>query len=256
MDAGGGINLVPGVWEPPANPTAEELAAARLWMQAYDAKPDPVSDASLRKWLMTFLGNLAVNSGNGEAEIEMRVKLLSVAVDERDTRHFTKESLKLAWQRFKFVPSAHELMAFFDELESLERCQAQRLMAVLDAGAKPPTAKAAAMDVDESMRRHREKQDRERRELVAILAERDAAAGKYAADASTPARAPGESDRAYGIRLADHCRGQIAAGELALKRDNRMRAQALKAATRTAYQETGGKVEPAAAEPAAAEVPT
>jgi hypothetical protein len=244
VDRGGGINLVPGQWTPPTNPTLEDLAAARLWLRVYDSETTIVSADALRKWLVTFLGNLAVGSGSGESDLNMRVKLLSVAVDERAAKHFTKESLKLAWERFKFIPTANELMAFFDDLESRERTEAQRLMAVLDAGAKPPPPKAEPVDVDESMRRFREKQQQENRVLAEVLRERDAAAGKFAPDAQVLQRAPGESDKAYGIRLAEQCRQQITIGEQALKRDNRRRAMEHKAATKTAYDATKIKVQP------------
>lgn len=212
-DAGGGINLVPGVWKPPSMPTPEELAAARLWMQVYNAEVAVVSEAALRKWLVTFVGNLVVGSGAAESDLDMRVKLLSIAVDERPAKHFTKESLKLAWERFQFVPTANELMKFFDELESDERTQAQRLMAVLDAGAKSPPPKAPAMDVDESMRRHREKQDRERQELAAIVKARDAAEGGPTWD-----RLPGENDEAFMGRIGAQRRSMLDKATRIMKR--------------------------------------
>lgn len=198
-DAGGGINLVAGVWTPPERPSAEDLAAARLWMQVYDAERAVVSPEALRKWLVTFVGNLVVGSGTAESDLDMRVKLLSAAVDEREAKHFTKESLKLAWDRFKFVPTANELMKFFDELESDERTQAQRLMAVLDAGSKPPPPKAPAMDVDESIRRHRERQDRERQELAAIVKQRFPQLSQWD-------RLPGETDLMFIDRIGEQRR--------------------------------------------------
>lgn len=199
VDRGGGINLVPGKWEPPTNPSAEDLAAARLWIQVYDAEKAIVSPDALRKWLVTFLGNLAVGSGSGEGDLDMRVKLLSVAVDDREAKHFTRESLKLAWVRFKFTPAANELMAFFDDLESRERTEAQRLMAVLDAGAKPSPTMAAPVDVDESMRRFREKQDRERRELAAIVNQRSTSPQNWD-------RLPGETDLMFIDRIGEQRR--------------------------------------------------
>lgn len=238
-DAGGGINLVPGVWKPPENPTREELAAARLWMQVYDAEKATVSEVALRKWLVTFAGNLVVGSGSSESELDMRVKLLSIAVDDRAAKHFTKESLKLAWDQFKFVPTANELMKFFDELEADERRDAQRLMAVLDAGHKPPPPKAPAMDVDESMRRFREKQDRERQELAAIVKQRAAAEG-----APTWDRLPGESDNAYIDRIGDQRRKmqdkitrQMRSGAKVVKRE--AAPAPTTAQVRNAYAETG-----------------
>lgn len=196
-NAGDGINLVPGVWKPPEHVSAEWAAAARLWTQAYDVEPVPVSPRDLQRWLTALLGNLAKAGGAGRDEIDMRVKLLAVAVDDRAAKHFSKDALKLAWERFQFTPTAHELMGFFDEMESNERIQAQRLMAVLDAGAKPPPPKAPAMDVDESMRRHREKRELERRALAAIVE------AKYGKMPPSPIRQPGETDALFLARLKD-----------------------------------------------------
>jgi hypothetical protein len=236
-DAGGGINLIPGVWKPPSMPTREELAAARLWMQVYDAEVAVVSAEGLRKWLVTFVGNLVVGSGSAESELDMRVKLLSIALDERPAKHFTKESLKLAWDRFKFVPTANELMKFFDELEADERRDAQRLMAVLDAGHKPPPPKAPAMDVDESMRRHREKQDRERQELAAIVKQRAAAEGGPTWD-----RLPGENDEAFMGRIGAQRRAMLDKATRIMKRGPG-KAAPTPDAMRKAYSATGIKPE-------------
>lgn len=203
VDRGGGINLVPGKWEPPSNPSAEDLAAARLWMRVYDSETAVVSADALRKWLVTFLGNLAIGSGSGESDLDVRVRLLSVAIDDRAAKHFTRESLKLAWGQFKFTPAANELMAFFDDLESRERTEAQRLLAVLDAGAKPPPPKAAPVDVDESMRLNREQWDRERRELAAVVE------AKHGKPPPTPARLQDETDKAYVARLRLHMDAEL-----------------------------------------------
>jgi hypothetical protein len=195
-DKGGGINLIAGKWEPPTNPTSEELAAARLWMQAYGAETATVAAKDLEKWIATLVANMRLSSGAGEDDIEMRIRMLSLAVDERAAKHFSKDALKLAWKKFgQFIPTASQLMEFFDDLESLERTQAQRLMAVLDAGYKTPPPKAPAMDVDESMRRHREKQERERKALAAIVE------AKYGAMPPMPERQLGESDDAFLARL-------------------------------------------------------
>lgn len=193
-----GINLVPGKWQPPAKPTAEELAAARLWMQVYDAETATVSAKDLERWITTLVGNMRLASGTGEDDLEMRIRMLSIAVDERAAKHFSKDALKLAWKKFgDFIPTASQLMEFFDELESLERTQAQRLMAVLDAGHKTPPPRAAAVDIDESMRLNRERQDRERRALAAI------AEAKYGKMPPMPERAPGESDELFMARLKE-----------------------------------------------------
>lgn len=195
-DKGGGINLIAGKWEPPANPTSEELAAARLWMQAHNAETATVAAKDLEKWIATLVANMRLSSGAGEDDIEMRIRMLSIAVDDRAAKHFSKDALKLAWKKFgQFIPTASQLMEFFDDLESLERTQAQRLMAVLDAGYKTPPPKAPAMDIDESMRRHREKQEQERKALAAVVA------AKYGAMPPMPEREPGESDNSFMNRL-------------------------------------------------------
>jgi hypothetical protein len=210
VDAGGGINLVPGAWQPPERVTPEELAAARLWMQAYDAGSPTVAPRDLQRWLATLLGNLAKARDTGAEEIDMRVKMLALAIDDRPAKHFGKDALKLAWERFTFIPTAHELMEFFDEMESRERTDAQRLMAVLDAGSRPPPPKVGPVDIEASMRRMRDKQAAENLELAEKLG---------IEPTEPPPRLLGETDGEYGGRLADLARQHIAAGEKALKRD-------------------------------------
>lgn len=204
VDRGGGANLVAGVWRPPERVSPEWVAAARLWMQAHEAESDDkkpgylVSAKDLQKWMVTFVNNLMIGSGSGEADIEMRVVLLSVAVDERPAKYFSKDALKLAWERFHYIPTGHELMAFFDDMEGLERTQAQRLIAVLDAAAKPPAGKAPAVDIERSMALNRERTDRERRELARVVEER------FGPPPPVPSRLEGESDDMFMARLSAH----------------------------------------------------
>jgi len=230
---GGGINLVPGVWKPPERVTNEEAAAARLWLRAYEAETATVSAKDLEKWIATLVGNLRLASASGEDDIGLRIKMLSIAVDDRPAKHFTKDSLKLAWKTFgDFIPTGHQLMAFFDDLDSRERTEAQRLMAVLDAAAKPAKPRTEAVDIDLSMRLNREAADRERAELIK-------AAGIVIPPC--PPRAPGESDRAYGIRLAEEAKRQCDIGGKAMKRAMRERAAPTPTTMKAAYAATGIK---------------
>jgi hypothetical protein len=218
-DAGGGINLIAGIWKPPSRVTADEAAAARLWMRAHDAEADDqkpgyaVSAKDLHKWMATFLGNLAKGMNTTADESDLRVKLLSIAVDDRPAKHFTKESLKLAWDRFKFAPSANELMEFFDDLDSRERTEAQRIIQVLDVAAKPPAPQGSPVDVERSIALNNEKRDRERRELAAVVAE------KFNVP-PVPERGPGETDDAFMARLRHHRKVVEADATRAMKRFN------------------------------------
>lgn len=215
-NAGDGINLVPGVWNPPEHVSAEWAAAARLWMRAAEAEEEPVvAPKDLHKWLNALIGNMRLAGSMDAEDVDARIKMLSVAINERKAKHFTVDSLKLAWRRFgDFVPTAHQLMAFFDDLESTERTEAQRLMAVLDAAARPAQPRSPVVDVERSMALNREKWDRERAELIA-------AAGIEVPD--IPPRMPHETDREYGVRLAEEAKRQCDIGGRALRREEARR---------------------------------
>lgn len=186
-------------------------------MQAHDAEVGKIVSAKdLEKWLSTLIGNMRLSGSMEERDIGLRIRMLSVAIDEREAKHFSKDSLKLAWAEFgDFIPTASQLMAFFDELESRERTEAQRLMAVLDVASKPPAPKAPPVDIERSIELERQRRDRERAELIA-------AAGIVIPP--TPPRGPRESDKAYGIRLAEEAKRQCDIGGRALRRQNQPRA--------------------------------
>lgn len=163
------------------------------------------------------------------------------------------EKLDLAPHAFPaWFPTAGELAAFLmpDKVWIEEEIAGLRGVAEANinpnAGARPsgklrPWAEGGAED---NARRNREQADRERKDLIEILRERDAAAGKFAADAAPPARLPDESAKDYVTRLKKHTFEQISLGEQALKRDARMRAVAQKSAAKAAYEATNIKVQP------------
>lgn len=107
-------------------------------------------------------------------------------------------------------------------------------MTVLDRAAKPSQPKGEPVDVELSMRLNRERTDRERAELIR-------AAGIVIPPC--PPRARGESDRDYGIRLAEEAKRQCDLGGRALKRAQRERASPppTPETMRAAYDATGIK---------------
>jgi hypothetical protein len=241
VDEGGDVRVVPGVWELPAVVTEPMIFEYRRWLDALGKCDAPAQDGRMRVWLSKLLFGL---SGNfSEEMIRGKMSAYAFALADKPAFCFDDAVLRRAQKHFKsFWPSAGELIEFMERVEAETRIKAERAWKIIDGG--PRAAGAAEPGTDAAIQRHREKQDRERRELAAILAERDAAQGKHAPDAETPRRMPGETDKQFVARLTEHTRAQITLGRRALKRDNHMRTLAAKTATKAAYEATGIEVQP------------
>lgn len=219
-----------GPWQPPATITEDDVVGARRYLQAFDAEDHPAQLGVIEKWLVSVCGGL--NHAMDEGGLRLRMAALASAVDDRPTFCFTGETRRAAQRRFEHVPTAKELIDFFDGVEAEERRDVKRLFALIDIGPRRPGAKRDdragprqrsdfrwSVDEAEKHAEHlREKQDRERRELAEILRRRDAAAGMAEAPL-VPARAFGESDLLYVARLAQHARERIDVGERSMRRD-------------------------------------
>lgn len=234
---------VDGTWELPADIPETLVMECRRWLAALDKASGIAQDGRIKHWLIRLLGGLAGDYSPDTVQLKMGAFVF--ALSEHQAYCFDDATLKIAMRRFKFWPSAGELIEFADDMDRWTRTTAARAWKVVDAGARTGAAMDGP-DAERSMRLNREKAERERREDIALLAERDAAAGKHAADVAVPDRLPGEGDKAYVARLMEHTRGQIAMGHAALKRDTRMRLRnaGVKEATKTAYRETGIEVQP------------
>lgn len=164
------------------------------------------------------------------------------------------EKLDLAPHAFPtWFPTVGEIAAFLmpDKVFIEEEMAGLRGVAEanINSNARPASARPgqrpwAEGGAEDHAQYLRDKADRERRELAAVLAERDAAQGKFTADDAQPVRQAGETDKQFVARLMEHSRRQISLGEAALRRDNRMRAAAIKAETKASYDATGIKVPP------------
>jgi|GEM_PF-4858839 len=238
-----GADLREGRWEPPATITADMVVEANRWRQQHSERSGWVQPGVLKQWLAILITGSAKRQAD-DVDEAARLSALMFAIEEHPAYCFTKSTLREAQRRFKFLPTPAELLEFVDGIAAAERRTADRLWKIVETGVR--TGAAVAGDTDAAMRLHREKTDRERRELAAILAERDAAQGKHAADDAAPVRQAGESDKAFVARLMNHAHRQISLGQAALRRDNRMRAREAKEATKAAYAATGIKVEPPA----------
>lgn len=257
VDEGGDVRVVPGVWEMPAVVTEPMILEYRRWLDALRKCDAPAQDGRIRVWLSKLLFGL---SGNfSEEMIRAKMSAFAFALADKPAFCFDDAVLRRAQKHFKsFWPSAGELIEFMERVEAETRVKADRAWKIIDGGARaagaPTTQRPwAEGGAEDHAKRLRDKADRERRELAQILAERDAAAGKHAAEARVPQQRRGESAGDYVTRLKDHAMAQISLGERALKRDSRMRAKAQKDAAKAAYEATKIRVEPRPAADTASE---
>jgi hypothetical protein len=206
-----GINLVPGIWEPPPQVTEDDLASARVWLHAYETETATVTPTECKKWLALLINGVIKGSVYSERDLDLKVCTLAAAIDDRKAKHFV-DTLKPAWARFNYIPSAHELMVFFDELEAAERAEAQNLMAILDGGVKGASARPGPQDknftwskaeAEAHGRRLYEEKAKERAEMMRALG---------AQPMPVPPRASDEDEKAYVKRLVAWTGEQCAIG--------------------------------------------
>jgi hypothetical protein len=216
-----GITLVAGEWQPPPEVTEDDLASARVWLHAYETETGRVASGDCRKWLATFLNNVAKGAVYSERDLDLKIHTLSFAVDDRDGKHFSPDSLKLAWKRFTFIPAARELMQFFDDLEAAERAQAQRLMTIIDGGVRGRGARPGPEDPGFTWSRE-DAEAHSRRLYEAKAAERREMLREMGLDPiRVPPQGRGESDRDFGIRLSRYAQEICRATEREMNRKRR-----------------------------------
>lgn len=238
---------VDGPWELPAEIPETIVVECRRWLAAHDAAAGIAQEGRIKHWLLKLLGGLP--GDYSEETVRMKMGAFVFALNDKPAYCFDDATLKIAMRRFKFWPSAAELIAFADEMEQWTRMQAKRAYKVVDAGPRTadqplnrrPWAEGGSDDHRDYLR---QKADEQRRRDIEILRERDAAAGKFAPEDETPKQQRGESVGDYVKRLNAHTMAQIDIGERALKRDGRMRAMQQKAAAKAAYEATKIRVEP------------
>lgn len=210
-----GADFRDGVWDQPEWVDQRDRDEAAKALPAYEAMLKPTTHERIRDFLL-MLWNATKHTSEMTWEAVERV--YPMMLDAHPGWCFRPERLKLAaMHAFTWFPSVQELVAFMepDRQAILQRVEALRK--VSECPTSPP--KNAPIDVDESMRRHREKQDRERRELVEIMRQRDLAEGRVPLDTSVPERAPLETDKDYVSRVMGVIRGRIDDGARARRGD-------------------------------------
>jgi hypothetical protein len=215
--------VVRGVWKPPAVVTEPMIFECRRWLDALRQCDATVQEGRIRVWLSRLLFGLSGN--HSEDMIRAKLSSFAFALADKPAFCFDDGTLRWAQKHFKsFWPSAGELIEFMEKVEAEVRVKAERAWKVVDGGArsagapttKRPWAKGGAEDHAQYLR---DKQDRERRELIEIMRDRDAAAGKFAADAAPPARHPEETAKEYVHRLNAFTFAQIDEGAKARRKD-------------------------------------
>jgi hypothetical protein len=237
---GAACEIVPGVWKPPAVVTEPMILECRRWIEALHKVDAPAQDGRIRVWLSKLLFGLSGN--HSEDMINAKMGAFAFALADKPAFCFDDATLRRAQKHFKsFWPSAGELIEFMEGIEREVRVAAERAWKVMDGGPRAagaprtrrPWAEGGAEDHAEYLR---EKADRERQELVEIMRDRDAAAGKFAADTPMPERDPEETAKEYVKRLNKHTYEQISLGDKARRKDEerRIRAAEIDANAKTA----------------------
>lgn len=196
----GGGQYRDGVWDAPAWVDARERDEAREKLGGFEAMLRPASPDRIRDFLlMLWNATKHQNDTNWEAVASVYPMFL----DAHPAWCFRPERLKLAAQTaFDWFPTVRDLVEFMEP----DRQALMALVANLGKVAEttthaPQSAGADGLDTDGAIRMHREKQDRERRELVEIMRKRDEEAGRVPVEAAGFDRLPGESDGAWMARM-------------------------------------------------------
>lgn len=201
---------VDGAWALPDEIPETVVAECRRWLASHDASSGYADGGRIQHWLVRLLSGLPGNQSADDVRLKMAAYVF--ALGDKRAFVFDDATLRLAMGRFKFWPSAAELIEFADDMESRVRRQAQRAQKVADTGARRPGKQGTGgkIDTEASERRMRDKQERENREIAEKLG-----VGRVEA----AARLPHESDREYGKRLALEAMRLCDEGTRALKRD-------------------------------------
>jgi hypothetical protein len=182
------------------------VVECRRWLVAHDAVSGIAQEGRIQNWLARLLGGMPGN--NTADDVRMKMGAFVFALNDKPSYCFDDATLKIAMRRFKFWPSSAELMAFADEMEQWTRTTAKRAYKVVDSGPRTadrplnrrPWAEGGAEDHAKYLR---EKQDRDRKELAAMVEAR------YGKPPPAPARLPGEDEKAYVARLCRHMNAEL-----------------------------------------------
>lgn len=232
-----GADFREGVWDSPEWVDQRERDEAAKVLPAFEVMLRPTTHARIRDFLLMLWNSTKHTS---EMTWEAVERVYPMMLDAHPGWCFRPERLKLAAQHaFTWFPSVQELVAFMepDRKALLERVEALRK--VSESPTQPP--KNAPIDIDESIRRFREKQRRANAEMVEIMRQRDLAEGREPLDTSVPDRAPLETDQNYHDRVMATIYSRIDAGARARRGDEerlkaRREAETI-AKTRTAQTE-------------------
>jgi hypothetical protein len=205
MEDGGSFE-VDGQWQLPPDIPETIVVECRRWLAAHDAASGIAQEGRIKQWLLKLLGGLP---GDYSAEVvQMKMGAFVFALSDYRAYCFDDVTLKLAMRKFKFWPSAAELIAFADEMEEWTRRTAARAFKISDAGPcnanRPTNLRPWAEGGEEDCTRwNREQADRERRELAAVVE------SKYGKPTPAPARFPDESAKDYAHRLRLHMDAEL-----------------------------------------------
>jgi hypothetical protein len=227
-DAGtdGGGEFRRGPWIRPEWVDIRERDEARAALPAFEHLAGPVPE----QVIVDFLNFLWISTRHAADQTFDGICL----VYPRMLRQFPAycwrpDKLDLAPHAFpKFFPTVGEIAAFLQPDKVWIEEEIAGLRGVAEANINPnagqsarspgrrPWAEGGAEDHAQYLR---DKADRERRELVEIMRQRDLAEGRQPADATPPARGPHEDGKAYVSRLTAWMGGQISLGAKARRAD-------------------------------------
>jgi hypothetical protein len=190
------------------------VVEANRWRQQHDQRSGWVQQGVLKQWMSILISGSARRQADDVDDVA-RLSALVFAVEEHPSFCFTKGTLREAQRRFKFLPTPAELLEFADAIVAAEKQTADRLWKIVEAGVR--TGGRVLDNGDLSTRLNRERDDRERRELAAMVE------AKYGKPPPTPARLRDESAKDYAHRLRLHMDAELDLATKQMKRGMRVR---------------------------------
>lgn len=163
-------------WRLPNRITESMIDAAHVRREQLLTLLEPATPDRIVAWLVR-LGTVcaAATSGEGAAD---KAKILAMVLDDEPTGAFGKASFKRAVERFKFFPTAHELLNFVRSEGNRIKTELGRLDLIIQTG--PRDVPADPVWSREAAERHtlllRKRKEEENRELAQMIKEREASA--------------------------------------------------------------------------------